>query len=221
MKTLATIIHARTQSTRCPNKHLRDYGDGNTLIDTAINNLSKLNVDEKYLAVGEDKLSERVKGDVKILHREFDSVKKGNPPMDVFYKHLESVKSDFICNYNPCQPFLNVKKIQKVIDYFLESNWNSMITVKKEKNFYWSDDLIPVNFKEGDRLSTVDGPHLFVSTHSLVFYKKDYILENWQYFSNSLNDPYPFIVDWSEEELIDVDTELDFKIVKEVYNERN
>ena len=33
MKTLAIIIHARTQSTRCPNKHLRDYGDGNTLID--------------------------------------------------------------------------------------------------------------------------------------------------------------------------------------------
>jgi len=65
VKTLATIIHARTQSTRCPNKHLRDYGDGNTLIDTAINNLSKLNVDEKYLAVGEDKLSERVKDDVK------------------------------------------------------------------------------------------------------------------------------------------------------------
>ena len=92
---------------------------------------------------------------------------------------------------------------------------------KKEKNFYWSDDLIPIIFKEGDRLSTVDGPHLFVSTHSLVFYKKDYILENWQYFSNSLNDPYPFIVDWSEEELIDVDTELDFKIVKEVYSEKN
>ena len=35
MKTL-TIIHGRTQSTRCPNKHLRDYGDGNTLIDTAL-----------------------------------------------------------------------------------------------------------------------------------------------------------------------------------------
>ena len=84
MKSLAVIIHARTQSTRCPNKHLRDYGDGNTLIDTAINNLSSLVVDEKYLAVGEKILSNRVKGDIKILHRDFDSVKKGNPPMNVF-----------------------------------------------------------------------------------------------------------------------------------------
>tara|TARA_B100002019_G_scaffold251413_1_gene231809 strand:+ start:17388 stop:18050 length:663 start_codon:yes stop_codon:yes gene_type:complete len=217
MKSLAVIIHARTQSTRCPNKHLRDYGDGNTLIDTAINNLSKLNVDEKYLAVGENQLSERVKGDVKILHREFDSVKKGNPPMNVFYKHLESVKSDYICNYNPCQPFLKVHEIQKVIDFFIRSNWNSMITVKKEKNFFWSNNLKPVNFVEGDRLSTIDGPHLFVATHSLVFYKKDYILENWQYFSNKVNDPFPYEVKWDEKDLIDVDTEVDFELVRSFY----
>jgi|TARA_R100000908_G_scaffold54484_1_gene29765 CMP-N-acetylneuraminic acid synthetase len=220
MKSLAVIIHARTQSTRCPNKHLRDYGDGNTLIDTAINNLSSLVVDEKYLAVGEKILSNRVKGDIKILHRDFDSVKKGNPPMNVFYKHLESVKSDYICNYNPCQPFLKVDEIQKVIDFFIRSNWDSMITVKKEKNFFWSNDLKPVNFVEGDRLSTIDGPHLFVATHSLVFYKKDYILKNWQYFSNKVNDPFPYEVMWDEKNLIDVDTEVDFELVRSFYEKK-
>ena len=52
MKSIAVIIHARRQSTRCPDKHLRDLGDGNTLIDIAINNVNKLqNVEEKYLAV--------------------------------------------------------------------------------------------------------------------------------------------------------------------------
>ena len=56
MKSIAVIIHARTQSTRCPNKHLRDLGGGNTLIDIAINNINKLDVDEKYLAVGEKEL---------------------------------------------------------------------------------------------------------------------------------------------------------------------
>ena len=50
MKTLAGIIHARKDSTRCPNKHLRPLGN-TTLIDIALENLSKLDVDEKYLAV--------------------------------------------------------------------------------------------------------------------------------------------------------------------------
>ena len=39
MKTIAIIIHARKDSTRCPNKHLRDLGDGNTLIDISVNTL--------------------------------------------------------------------------------------------------------------------------------------------------------------------------------------
>ena len=44
MKTLAGIIHARKDSTRCPNKHLRDL-NGTTLIDIALEKLSKLNLD--------------------------------------------------------------------------------------------------------------------------------------------------------------------------------
>jgi len=219
MKSIAVIIHARTQSTRCPNKLLRDLGDGNTLIDIAINNINKLNVDEKYLAVGEKELSDRVIGDVKVLNRNYDSIKKGNPPMNVFFKHLENVKSDFIVNYNPCQPFLDIKEVQRVIDVFRECRHHSMITVKKEKNFFWNNILGPVNFKEGDRLSTMDGPWLYVATHSLVFYEKKYMLDNWQYFSNQYNDPFPLAVDWSDEELVDVDTEVDFRVVKEIYNE--
>ena len=45
------------------------------------------------------------------------------------------------------------------------------------------------------------------------------MLENWELFSNTYSDPFPYLIDWPEEELIDVDTELDFKIVKEIYNE--
>ena len=47
-KSIAVIIHARRQSTRCPDKHLRDLGDGNTLIDITIENVQNLkNVEEK------------------------------------------------------------------------------------------------------------------------------------------------------------------------------
>ena len=47
MKTIAGIIHARKDSTRCPNKHLRPLGN-TTLIDIALEKLSKLELNEKY-----------------------------------------------------------------------------------------------------------------------------------------------------------------------------
>ena len=216
MKTIAGIIHARKDSTRCPNKHLRPLGN-TTLIDIALDKLSKLDLDEKYLAVYDQELKDKVIDGVKILHREYESVAPGNAPHNIMYKHLENVKSDYIVNLNPCQPFLKVDKLQQIITLFKYSNFDSMITAKRERNFYWDDDKNPINFKPNDRLSTTTGPWVDVATHSLVIYKKQYMLDNWELFPNIKDNPYPFVIDWSEKELLDVDTEIDFKLVESYY----
>ena len=31
------------------------------------------------------------------------------------------------------------------------------------------------------------------------------------------NEPFPYLIDWPEKELVDVDTELDFELVKLLY----
>ena len=215
MKTLAAIIHARKDSTRCPNKHLRDL-NGTTLIDIALENLSKLDVDEKYLAVYDQELKDKIIDGVEILHRDYDSVAPGNCHHSIYYKHLNNVKSEFIVNYNPCQPFLQVDKLNHCIRVFKESRMLSMITVKKNRNFFWnmSEGREPVNFQPNDRLSTTAGPWLYEATHSLVFYEKNYMLKEWELFPNTKDNPHPLIIDWSEQELLDVDTETDFKIVR-------
>mgnify|MGYP003110844342 FL=1 len=214
MKTIAGIIHARKQSTRCPNKHLRPLGN-TTLIDIALEKLSKLNLDEKYLAVYDQELKDKVIDGVNILHREYESIAPGDCPHNVMYKHLENVKSNYIVNLNPCQPFLEVNKLQQIITLFKYSTLDSMITVKKERNFFWDEYENPINFRLNDRLSTTSGPWVYSATHSLVFYKKQYMLNNWELFPNEKENPRPFVVDWSEKELLDVDTETDFKIVEE------
>ncbi len=215
MKTLAAIIHARKDSTRCPNKHLRDL-NGTTLIDIALEKLSKLDVDEKYLAVYDQELKDKIIDGVEILHRDYDSVAPGNCHHSIYYKHLNNVKSEFIVNYNPCQPFLQVDKLNHCIRVFKESRMKSMITVKKNRNFFWnmSEGREPVNFQPNDRLSTTAGPWLYEATHSLVFYEKNYMLKEWELFPNTKDNPHPLIIDWSEQELLDVDTETDFKIVR-------
>ena len=173
------------------------------------------------MAVHEDELKERVVDGVEILHREYDAVAPGNASHDIMYKHLENVKSDYIVNLNPCQPFLDIEKIQSVINWFKIINSDSAITVKKTRNFYWDRMLKPLNFLPSDRLSTTSGPFVYEATHSLVFYKKDYMLTEWQLFSNTHKDPETYVVDWSEEELLDVDTEFDFEMVKNYYQKIN
>ena len=218
MTTLAAIAHARKTSTRCPNKHLRPFGN-TTLIDIALDNLSKLDVDEKYLAVYDQELKDKVIDGVKILHRDYDSIAPGNCHHSIMYRHLENVESEFILNYNPCQPFLQVDKLNDCIRVFKESKMKSMITVQKERNFFWDKTRNPINFKPNDRLSTTSGPWVYLATHSLVFYEKNYMLSEWELFPNTKDNPFPIVTDWSENELIDVDTELDFKLAKLIYDE--
>ena len=213
MKSLAAIIHARKTSTRCPNKHLRPFGN-TTLIDIALENLSKLDVDEKYLAVYDQEIKDKVIDGVQILQRENDSVAPGNCHHSIMYRHLKKVNSEFIVNYNPCQPFLQVDKLNHCIKVFKENTMKSMITVQKERNFFWDETSTPINFKPNDRLSTTAGPWVYSATHSLVFYEKNYMLSEWELFPNTKDNPFPLITDWPEEELIDVDTELDFKLAK-------
>ena len=184
MKTIAGIIHARKDSTRCPNKHLRQLGN-TTLIDIALENLSKLDVDEKYLAVYDQELKDKVIDGVKILHRDYDSVAPGNCHHSIYYKHLNNVESEFIVNYNPCQPFLQVDKLNECIRIFKESRMKSMITVRKDRNFFWDKIRTPINFKPNDRLSTTAGPWVYSATHSLVFYEKNYMLTEWELFPNT------------------------------------
>lgn len=219
MKTLAGIIHARKTSTRCPNKHLRPLGN-TTLIDIALENLSKLDVDEKYLAVYDKELKDKVIDGVKILNRDYESIAPGNCHHSVMYKHLENVESNFIVNYNPCQPFLQVDKLNHCIRVFKQSRMRSMITVQKERNFFWDKTRNPINFKPNDRLSTTAGPWVYSATHSLVFYEKNYMLKEWELFPNTKDNPFPHITDWSEKELLDVDTETDFEIVRGYYEQK-
>ena len=192
------------------------------LLDIALKTVRDIeNVEEKYLAAAESDIIDRYIPGVQILRREHASVAPGNAHHSIMYKHLNEVNSDYICNFNPCQPFLDIKKLQIVIDWFKECKYDSAITVERERNFFWNNDLSPANFKANDRLSTTSGPSLLKATHSLVFFKKQYMLDNWELFSNTAEDPYPYLIDWPEEELIDVDTELDFKLVEKIYEIRN
>ena len=155
------------------------------MIDIALDKLSKLELDEKYLAVYDQELKDKVIDGVKILHRDYDSVAPGNCHHSVYYKHLNNVESDYIVNLNPCQPFLEVDKLQQVITLFKYSKFDSMITVKKERNFFWDKHQNPINFKPNDRLSTTAGPWIYSATHSLVFYEKNYMLTEWELFPNT------------------------------------
>ena len=60
-KTLAVLVHARRESTRVPDKHLRPLDTaGNCMLDTTLRKVSDIkNVNEKYLAAWDPEIIDR------------------------------------------------------------------------------------------------------------------------------------------------------------------
>lgn len=221
MKTIAVVINARLESTRCPRKHVRDL-EGTTIIDICLEKVNKLkNVEEKYLAAYEKELFDKLKGykTIKHLNRKYDSVKKGQAPIDVAFRHYKEVKSDYIMIFNPCQPFVDLEVYQKAIDWFKKTPYVGATSVVEEKNFFFWSDGSPANFKTDSKLSTQFGPSMLASCHTFHFFNKDYFIKTKNLWTNSANNPHPYKI--PNENLMDVDTEEDFATVKAIMRERN
>lgn len=213
MKKLAVVINARLESTRCPNKHIRLLGD-TTLIDLCISKVDGLfNVEEKYLAAYEPELVDRLNNyrTIKHLARSYEAVKKGQVAYSIAFEHYKNVQSDYIMTINPCQPFVKKTVYQDAINWFKKGAYSGCLSAVKERNFFFFEDGRAANFKEGDKLSSINGPAMLRCSHTFFIFKKDYFVKTGEIWSNKLGDPEPFVI--PNKGLFDVDTEEDFAYV--------
>ena len=221
MKNIAIVINARLQSTRCPKKHIRDLG-GTTLIDECLKKVESLQgVEEKYLATVEEELIAKLGSYFTINHlsRQHESITKGQVPFEIAFKHYEKANSDYIMIINPCQPLIDPKEYQKAIDWFKKVEHSGAVSVVKKRNYFFSEDGSPANFDMSSRLCSRSGPAMLVCSHSFMFFKKQYFIDNGVLWPNVFGDPFPYVI--PDENLFDVDTNEDFNILKKIIGERS
>lgn len=221
MKSLAIIINARLESSRCPNKHIRDMG-GTTMIDECLKKVERIvGVKEKYLAVFEPELFDKLTNytTISLLKRKYDAVKYGQAPYNVAFRHYANVSSDYILTINPCQPFVSLQVYQDAVDKFKELDCDGAISVVVERTFFFFEDFGRANFKCGDKLSSQFGPAMLRCSHTFFIFKKDYFINHGEIWPNVDGNPYPFII--LNKDLFDVNTEDDFIIARELMKHRN
>lgn len=212
MKSIGLVINARLSSTRCPRKHLRSMGN-KTMIDICLEKVDRLKgLDEKKLAVYDKELAERVINykTIDVLWRQKDAVERGNVKFEIAFRHYKEINTKYIMIFNPCQPLVDFKVYQDAVYWFHKCDFDGAISVNKKRGFFFTDDGVPINFKEGDPLSTQISPPILVSTFSFSFFEKEFFVKTGRLWPNKTNNPFPYII--PNDGLIDVDTEEDFKI---------
>jgi CMP-N-acetylneuraminic acid synthetase len=216
---IVLIVQARVNSTRIPNKMLRNFDEEN-LFEIAINKIIKSKVLPKenfYVSLHDDALKKIAKKyDLNIYHRSKESVSESKDTR-IVSEWYNKLNFKYYIIVNACCPLLTIETIDKFIKYFLNSKNDSLFAVHEKRNFYW-DTAGVLKTEYPGTMDTKLVEMVYEAAHCLYAGKMSRIGEGIYLGNFTKNDPELFTVE--EKETFDIDYEWQFRVAEVLYKNR-
>ena len=212
---LNIIIPARGGSKRIPKKNLVDL-NGKPLLYYTINTCRMIT---KNIWVSTDdneikKLAESM--NVNVIDRPERLSTDESKTEDVVEHFLEEIETDLFCVVQPTSPLLSSGDLVYGC-HLLEDNrfdFDSVISVCKETNYYWDIKGKPINFELGNRKRTQEHTPWFRENGAFYVTTKNKFLEN-----KILQNGNVGFVEMNIQNSIDIDDEHDLELVRRLMND--
>lgn len=221
------IIQARTQSTRVPNKMLRQFVDSN-LFEIAIQKVLSSSIIPKenfYLSIMDQELIDIAnKWGVNYFIRSEESTQEPVTLQKALEWHNRLPFKYFVI-INACNPLLKVETIDNFVKSFIETESNGMFGVFEKKTFLFNSNGEMINrfFGEDKYLATLETKFVetcYEAAHSLYAGSAEDI-SNGIYMGSfkKQGDPSFFVMD--EIECFDIDWPWQFDVAQSLYTQMN
>ena len=106
-------------------------------------------------------------------------------------------------------------ELDESIDIFNNVNCNSLMSIKKIKEYLWYKDK-PINYNLDYAPNSQDLPDYFAPTFGVIIVNREAMLKSKNFICDK-----PYFYELSENENIDIDTELDFEFAEFLFKKRN
>jgi CMP-N,N'-diacetyllegionaminic acid synthase len=134
MKKIIVMVPARIGSKRVPKKNLRLI-DGKPLIGYILETLKKVTIFDEIYLNADDMIFEKIANDygVKFYHRDkqFSTDKSTNDEFALDF--MENIQGDILLQVLPTSPLITAKEIEDFIQYMLDENLESLISVEHKQ----------------------------------------------------------------------------------------
>lgn len=216
---VAALLPVRTQSVRCNNKALRPFGPSN-LTRLALERVTRSEaVDAIYFAAHEEELLAIARDfpRVQIIRRSRESA-FGEDAVTI-YDFLEKVEEPIIATINACCPFARIQTYDRAVREFVTHGYRSLLPVVETQEWYFDDRGRPLNPPDPSVINSKMLPRVYRASHPFTIYYRDEFLKDYRVWRFAPGDPHLFAV--SDEEGIDIDTELQFEVADALYRARS
>jgi CMP-N-acetylneuraminic acid synthetase len=215
MKYICIVINARVNSSRCYKKMIEPIGN-TCLIEIILEKLKKSNIPKKdiFIASPDEEIKEITnKHNFNFIKR---SVESNNEETDIriifeWYKKLQDIYTHVLI-INPCLPLLKIETINKFYNFCKTEKYDSIFSIKENKNYFFYKNKKPINFKPGI-LNTKFVEPLIEGGHCLYLTKLEDI-KNDNYLGKFVDESNPYLYKINEDELYDIDYQYQFDAIK-------
>lgn len=187
---IVAFLPAKGTSQRVENKNIKLL-DGKPLF---LHNLEKLSecsfIDEVYLDSESDMIFDLASEvNCKFMHRDPALASNKTDGHQLFYNEAKQVEADIYIQMLGTSPFIKTETIKKGVDILIKhSEYDSVVLVKKEKQYLWSNNQpiydkkhIPNSFELDDTIVETMGLYIVrkevALNHRMRFGNKSYLLE--------------------------------------------
>ena len=208
MKKLVAVIPVRAGSQRVKDKNVRPFA-GKSLLEHKLEIVKQLPVEEIIVNTDSEEAIEIAKKAGVSFHRRESYYASSKCSNTEFHHYLAKVTdAENILIAQVTAPLIFKESYEKAIDAFYKKDCDSLMSVKVLKEFIWYNGK-PLNYSIEKMPNSQDLPEYIVPTFGLVIVKRDAMLETKSYIGNN-----PYFHKVTQEEAIDIDTELDFEFAE-------
>ena len=216
-KDISIFIVARTASSRCPDKVIRDFSQGKSLFEIMCERMQTLRY-PTFAAVGEPILSDIAnKQNIPIIHRTKEEINSHGPLRRVF-ACVEQCKTTHIMLISPCTPFLQTDVINAACDFFVKNEYQAITSAIREQNWFFDQDRKPF-FPIDVRNMTSNDLCIYALANAFEIFPVERFLNEGIYYT--FEDPCdPYLYEIPKAQAVDIDSEEDFNLASYMWEMR-
>lgn len=208
MKKLVAVIPVRAGSQRVKDKNVRRFA-GKSLLEHKLDIIKKLPVEDIIVNTDSEEAIEIAKKAGVSYHRREPYYASSECSNSEFHHYLAKVTdSENILIAQVTAPLIFKDSYERAIKAFYDKKCDSLMSVKVLKEFIWYNGK-PLNYSIEKMPNSQNLPEYIVPTFGLVIVKRDSMLETRSYIGKN-----PYFHKVTQEEAIDIDTELDFEFAQ-------
>ncbi|WP_254822990.1 cytidylyltransferase domain-containing protein [Haloglomus halophilum] len=217
MPRLAALVPMKGHSERVPNKNLRDF-NGRPLCHWILNTLRVTpEVDEIVVNTDSPEIgSEAKEFDATVIDRPEQLQGDYVPMNDIILYDVERVDADLYLQTHCTNPLLRSGTIRDAVAMLEENeSCDSVFSVTSLQTRLWDDNCRPINHERDQLQRTQDLDPVYEENSNIYLFTQDSVESR----ENRIGDR-PMMFPMEEEEAIDIDEPIDFRIAEFLHKDR-